>query len=178
MQVDGGKWYYYCDLSGNGTSANSGALNGGVDYTTHDLLDAIFNQDINGLIGGGGNTTDTYRYATINGVHLALPTYGAAISGGGLAVPPQGIGQYQNGTAVGSVLSANNSTYNDFLAVWDAYNGTGTGLNISGVPTGWASSSFWSATPTSSGHATVEMSTGAVFNNPDSQIWYVAVQVL
>ena len=103
---------------------------------------------------------------------------GRQLVGAALLPPPSGIGAGQNGTAVGSVTSANNSTYNDFLAVWDAYNGTGTGVNISGVPTGWASSSFWSATPTSSGHATVEMSTGAVFNNPDSQIWYVAVQVL
>ncbi|MEI6029310.1 MAG: Ig-like domain-containing protein, partial [Betaproteobacteria bacterium] len=124
VQVDGGKWYYFWDRSGDGTSANTGSLNGGSDYTTHDVLDGIFNQDINGVVGGGGDTTDTYRYATINGVHLALPT------AGGVTSPPYGaagINAYQPGTAVGSATASNgsnaeNATYNDLLAVWDAYN--------------------------------------------------------
>ena len=106
-----------------------------------------------------------------------MPTYGAAITGAGLANPPAGIGAYQNGTAVGSVLSANNSTYNDLLAVWDAYNGTGTGFNINGIPSGWWPTSYSSATPTSSGHAAVEL-TGGVFNDADSLRCYVALQVL
>ncbi|MGI9213079.1 MAG: Calx-beta domain-containing protein, partial [Methylococcaceae bacterium] len=117
VKVDGGHWYYFWDRSGDGTSA-------GHDDTTHDWLDQIFNQDINGAVGGGDNTNNTYRYATINGVHVALPRQGdgrTGISGH----------YYANGTAVGgspaSVGStAINPTYNDLLAVWDAYNGTGT----------------------------------------------------
>mgnify|MGYP000515278497 FL=1 len=63
----GGNWYYFWDLSGNG-SADSG------DYwTDHNILDAIFNQSITGTTGVG-DTTDTQRYATIGGVRLALPT--------------------------------------------------------------------------------------------------------
>jgi len=75
VQADGGNWYYYWDRSGNGEST-------GNDSTTHNVLDAIFNQDINGNVNPVRNvdnsfeSTDTYRYATINGVSLALPTVG------------------------------------------------------------------------------------------------------
>ena len=58
VQVDGGQWYYHWDRSGDGTSADTGSLNGGVDYTTHDVLDGIFTQDIGGT-GGGGATPRT-----------------------------------------------------------------------------------------------------------------------
>lgn len=46
VQVEG-NWYYYWDRSGNGTSTNSGSLNGGLDNTTHNVLDGIFNKDFN-----------------------------------------------------------------------------------------------------------------------------------
>jgi hypothetical protein len=180
VQVDGGKWYYFWDLSGDGTSVNTGPLNGGADYTTHDVLDGIFNQDINGVVGGGGNTSDTYRYATINGVHLALPTVG------GVTSPPYGSGgidNYQPGTAVGSASAANgsnavNATYDDLLAVWDAYNGTGTGTGATGTPSGWQASSYWSATSSASGHAGVYLDFGGVLDYYDSLTSYVALQVL
>jgi hypothetical protein len=58
VQVDGGKWYYHWDRSGDGTSANKGPLNGGVDVTYEDVLDGIFNQDVNGVVGVGGKTTE------------------------------------------------------------------------------------------------------------------------
>ena len=155
-QVDGGKWFYYWDLSGDGTSthATAGTLNGGVDYTSHDFLDGIFNTNINGVINnsvanadGLYGTTDVYRYATINGVHLALPT------AGGVTSPPfgaNGIDHYQPGTAVGSVDGRNavNATYDDLLAVWDAYNGTATTRFLGGLPQGWkVYAGYWSATP-------------------------------
>ena len=108
VQVDGGQWFYYWDRSGDGTNVNTGSLNGGVDYTTHNVLDGIFNQDISGVVGGGGNTTDTYRYATLNGVHLALPT------AGGQSSPPYGAGginNYEPSTAISG--TAANATYND-----------------------------------------------------------------
>jgi len=167
VQVDGGQWFYYWDRSGNGTSANSGTLNGGVDYTTHDVLDGIFNQNISGVVGGGGNTTDTYRYATLNGVHLALPTAGGV-----------GISLFQPSTAISG--SAANAAYNDLLAVWDANNGTGAGDNgVDGTPSGWQATSFWSATPSASGHAGVLMNCGYVFDLPDNGVVsFVALQVL
>ena len=180
VQVDGGKWYYYWDRSGDGTSADTGSLNGGLDYTTHEVLDGIFNQDINGVVGGGGNTSDTYRYATINGIKLALPTVG------GVTSPPYGSGgidNYQLGTAVGSATAANgsnaaNTTYNDLLAVWDAYNGTGTGTDANGTPSGWQTYWYWSATSSASGHAGVRLDNGFVHGSYDYNVCYVALQVL
>ena len=173
VQVDGGKWYYYWDRSGDGTLDDFGSLNGGVDTTTHDVLDAIFNQDINGVVGGGGNTTDTYRYATINGVHLALPKFGSQ------AVLPTTQNYISSqGTSIGAGSNSTNNTYDDLLAVWDAYNGTGTQTNISGTPTGWQSAYYWSATTSNLGHALVGLSTGYVWNYPDTNNYYVALQVL
>ena len=144
------------------------------------MLDSIFNQNINGVVGGGGNTTDVYRYATLNGVHLALPTVGGQSSspyGAG------GINNYQPGTPVGSSpastgSTAVNSIYSDLLAVWDAYNGTGTGTNINGTPADWQANGYWSATPWASGHATVGLYDGYVFPLSDTYNTCVALQVL
>ncbi len=182
VQVDGGNWFYHWDRSGDGTSRlnNTGSLNGGVDNATHDVLDGIFNQDINGNTGGGGNTDNTYRYATLNGVHLALPT------AGGQSAPPYGAGginTYQPGTSVGSSPASAgsnvvNNTYNDYLAVWDAYNGAGTSINIDGAPAGWQPSSYWSATPSASGHAFVCLGNGLVYDAYDAYAYFVALQVL
>jgi hypothetical protein len=171
VQVEG-KWYYFWDRSGDGTSANSGSLNGGVDTTTHDELDGIFNQDISGNVGGGGNTTDTYRYATLNGVQLALPT-----ANGGQAYP-QGINAYQNGTAADGTGTANNSSFDELLAIWDTHNGTGTGLSDSGTPSAWQANLYWSATPWASGHADVYLNAGRVIDFYDYNYLYVALQVL
>ncbi len=173
VQVEG-KWYYYWDRSGDGTSANTGSLNGGMDSTTHNVLDGIFTQDVNGTVGGGGNTTDTYRYATLNGVKVALPT-----ANGGLAYP-NGINATQNGTIfdVNTPSNGATSSYDELLAIWDAYNGTGTGTNLNGTPPGWLASAYWSATPSASGHAEVALSTGYVPDFTDINSLNVALQVL
>jgi hypothetical protein len=181
VQVDGGKWYYFWDRSGDGSTADTGNLNGGVDYTNHDVLDGIFTQDINGVVGGVGDTTDTYRYATLNGVRVALPTVGGVTSppyGGG------GISNYQPGTAIGSSPSTEGSNavnvdYNDYLAIWDAYNGSGAGsANLDGAPPGWLSAGYWASTPTSVGHAGFAMFTGYIGNGSDDTPIYAALQVL
>jgi hypothetical protein len=144
-----------------------------VDNTTHDVLDAIFNQDINGVVGGGGNATDTYRYATISGVHLALPT-----AGGG-----QSYSNYQPGTAVGSSPAATgsnevNATYNDLLAIWDAYNSTQAGeTNVIAMPPEWKRDNYWSATQLDTWHVVVG-DTGMVWGIADENVNYVALQVL
>ncbi len=106
VKVDGGKVYYYWDRSGDGTSNDSGTLNSGNDYIQHDVLDSIFNKDINGNtnnsvanVDGQFGTTDIYRYGTLNGVQLALPTIG------GTSFPPygaNGVDAYQPPTALQS----------------------------------------------------------------------------
>jgi hypothetical protein len=50
--------------------------------------------------------------------------------------------------------------------------------HFSGAPPGWVSSSYWSATPSGSGHAVVSLINGNVVNNIDSSNSYVAFQVL
>ena len=167
-----GAWYYYWDRSGDGT-------NNGTDRTTHNVLDGIFTSTLYevliGTTGTGTDTTDDVRYANLNGVKVALPT-----ANGGVAYP-QDINAYQNGTSYTDADASTNGTtgtFNELLAIWDAYNGTGTGTNINGTPSGWQANSYWSATPLASGHAIVYLNPGYVGNNLDPYDYYVALQVL
>ncbi len=76
VQVSG-KWYYFWDTNTNGSA-------GTADTSTHNELDLIFKNnstfvDVNptwtgGVTAAGNNTTDTYRFAVVNGVKVALPT--------------------------------------------------------------------------------------------------------
>ena len=139
VQVEGA-WYYYWDRSGDGTSADIGALNGGRDWGDHNVLDGIFTSTLAqvtaGTVGTGTDTTDLIRYANLNGVKVALPT-----ANGGVAYP-QGLGQ-QNGTSysdAGPGTNGTTGTFNELLAIWDANNGTGTGAGSAGAigaPAGW-----------------------------------------
>ncbi len=186
VQVDDGRWYYFWDLSGNGASTpqgqTAGTLNGGKDYTTHDNLDLIFQENYSGVVTAG-DSTEAKRYATINGVHLALPTVG------GVLVAPYGatgINNFQPGTSVGSATPTNgsnalNDAYNDYLAIWDAYNGTGTAGMVSGTPSGWVDDSYWTASPSTdvTAHAYVFLANGFVFGGaPDSKNGFVALEAL
>jgi hypothetical protein len=165
VQVEGA-WYYFWDAGAN-------------DLKTHDVLDGLFKYNSTGGLnpGTGTDTTDAYRFATLNGVKVALPTLG--LSGAFTAGD-------QPGTAVGSATAANgsnatNNTYNDMLSIWDAYNGTDTGSSVSGLPTGWGSdgqSAYWSATTSPSGHALVDLNLGRVLDLSDNLGHYVVLQVL
>ena len=46
------------------------------------------------------------------------------------------------------------------------------------IPSGWTGSYYWSASPTSSGHANVNLNNGNVNNNNDTNNKYVAFEVL
>ena len=153
VQVEG-KWYYYWDRSGDGTSANTGSLNGSTDTVTHDTLDTIFKYDINGNLNpnAGTNTDSVYRYATINGVQLALPTSNGDITH---VTNPAGTSATGGGTT-------NNSVYDEMLAIWDNFNGTSTSTLISGAPTGWANAVYNTATLVSStAHEVIGMPDGS-----------------
>jgi hypothetical protein len=61
-------------------------------------------------------------------------------------------GVYKKGTAASNSAEADNTTYNDLLAIWYNYNGTSTleypaSALQAGVPDGWGSGFYWSATP-------------------------------
>ncbi len=171
VQVEG-SWYYYWDRSGDGSNANSGSLNGGVDYTNHDVLDTIFRYASDyTTLDSDSNTDDSYRYATLNGVKVALPVLGGAL-------PSSGSHYFSNGTAINS-SSEFNSSYDGFLAIWDAFNGSGLGTNSNGTPSGWKVDGYLSASLSSSGHAIIGLDNGGVHDLSDSSHSdYVALQVL
>jgi serralysin len=179
VTVDGGSTYYFWDRSGDGT-ANS------ADVTTHNALDAWFNHDVYGTVNstsvnvdGNYGTTETYRYATLytdSGaqIALALPT----MNGVGSAAP-YGLGNRQIGTSIGNGSNDANSTFSDLLAIWDAYNGTGTDYSA-GLPTGWLQNAYWSSTEATDGHVRVSFNTAIPTStiDTDSSNKYAAFQVL
>ena len=162
VEIDGGKWFYHWDRNGNGDSSD--------DSIPRYELNTLFNADSQG-VKGPAFTTDTYRYATLNGILLALPTYGvsADVMNSWLNTKAQEEPNDPNwgnmlppGTAVGSANQAEgdnslNPAYDGLLAIWDAFNGTAvTGLAPmdwntapSGRPPGWGSpwAEYASATP-------------------------------
>jgi hypothetical protein len=169
VQVEGA-WYYYWDRNGNGISQ---------DFASHDELDGIFTSTLSevnaGTTGTGTDTTDLIRYANLNGVKLALPT-----ANGGVAIT-QWLSSDPNGTSytdAGVSTNGTTSTFNELLAIWDAYNGTGTDSLVEGVPPGWMRGEYLSATPSASGHAKVLLSIGVVMDWRDVIHWSVALQVL
>jgi len=64
------------------------------------------------------------------------------------------------------------------MAMWDAFNGSGTGTKLTGIPSGWQAYVYWSATPSSYGHAFVNLGYGRVDDNFDTFDAYVALEVL
>jgi hypothetical protein len=171
IQVEG-KWYYFWDRDGDSISTYA-------DQATHNDLDVIFNHDSSGVTNstvenadGNKGTTDTFRFGTINGVDLALPTYGGSLSGENV------ITGSHPGTATEENTAANNTAYNGLLAVWDSVNGTSTGTNISGIPPGWLANDYWSATPSASGHGRIFLHLGYVMDSPDTTAVFVALEVL
>ncbi len=208
VQVDGGKWFYFWQNPWPTGTSTLPLLDPNSNLTTH-ALSNIFTQDINGntstaVAAGTFSVSETYRYATINGMHLAVPTYGGSLNGnGGVSFDSASTWNREAGTAVGSDTPAAGSTavnpvYNDLLAIWDAYNGTGTATAATpGLPSAWTSlisanpQPFWSADvggvgiDTSSGVAVdltgavqVDSATGTVLMQDQAALHYVAVQLV
>jgi hypothetical protein len=178
VQVEG-KWYYHLDRNGDGTTVGDAYYRDTGTYRLSEIYD-LFKQDINGV--AGASTNDTYRYATVNGVKLALPTLGTSPNAG-----------LMNGTALNSP-SQTNPSYDDLSAIWDAYNGTrvgsysgqnldssnrGSGDITSGAPGAWVNDSYVSATPwpSSTDYAALRVYDGLVFNHANWGM-NVALQVL
>ncbi len=179
VQVSG-KWFYHWDRSGDGTSADTGSLNGGYDYTTSTVLSSIFNQTFAQLGTGNttaGGTSDTVRFATLNGVYVALPTQGSTTL---VATPPvsPNYGTSAPGTSISLNTTTANPTYTDLLSIWDSFNGTGVGTGTSGLPTNWRGNAYWASTVTSLGHTLVTLYDGRAIDADNASNQYVAVQVL
>ena len=165
VQVDGGKWFYHWDVSGDGTATDRDDTSQPKDYVLAWRLHDIFKNDVNGNVGLG--TSETYRYATLNGVHLALPTIGLPgkdlTDYSALTDSKDWISIVQANTVIGSVEGEGDNTinplYDDLLAIWDAHNGTAISAvqigepwvgSIRGTPKDWNSAGwgeYASATP-------------------------------
>ena len=187
VQVDGGRWYYYWDRSGDGSSADAGGLNGGVDHMTMDQLAPIFNKDLYLASNPAGNQVDfRYHYASLNGVKLSLPLHGEPSVN--TTISSLDWFGYRSATSIGSATagvgsSVTNTSYDDLLAVWDAYNGISTvsGTGISGVPPLWREGAYWSSTPWYDGYVSVHLGgSHAGYLGPYNRPWnaMVALEVL
>ncbi|MFZ2968901.1 MAG: cadherin repeat domain-containing protein [Sulfuricurvum sp.] len=161
-----GKLYYAWDLNGDGKISADQNVNGQFDSTgavvnasgsgyqydlvSHDVLDTIF----------GGNTTNTAHTVTLNGVQVALPTTGTG----------------NTSETSDYFLSDNNSAYTDMAKIWDTNN---SGAQTSGYPSEWtAANPYWTATPTTAGHAVISLDNGYIASFQDGAYAYVALQVL
>ena len=185
IKIDGGKYYYFWDKNGDGSELDR------FDVSTHDQLDLIFNEDINGGLNPAQDTTDTFRYATLNGIRVALPTYGGGLDGNGnVYVPTNGDSYGQAGTSIGStrglfsyqVTDQINLLYDDLWAISDAFNGTSVGNQApfpQDVPLDWKGPvSYWSSTPISQGmHIMVTLGHGVSVAKEDFYNSNVALQV-
>ncbi len=152
VQVEG-SWYYYWDRSGDGVW-------GAADRISYFTLNGIF----------------TSSTVTLNGVQVALPS---------LTISVANENRNQAGTSYSDAGSTTNgtssATYDSLLAIWDAYNGTGTDTNISGVPTNWAPNNYWSSTYKTNNNGPlnyITLNTGYVGNDEDNALMYAALRVL
>ena len=164
VQVEGKLYYFWDrDKSNNATSADTITMDG--------LEQLAFGSNV------GTVFTESNRTFTLNGVTLALPTDGLPDTVLNSSVSVSGT-SWSNATAGWSTSTSSNATYDDLLAIWDAFNGTSTGAGLQGVPAGWGLSYYWSATPSASGHAYVYLGDGYVYDDFDNDLNHVALQVL
>ena len=191
VTVDNGSTFYYWDRNSSGGGAGTAAATTANDGISHTTLNGIFKYDSTGapnLDLGTTGTSSTFRYGTLyttsGTLQVALPTQGdSALPGystSGTTRTPSAVG---DATTASLGSTADNGTYNDLLAVWDAYNGQSiTDTSISGTPTSWSSGRYWAADmfPSYNGHSTVTLAADAnrVWALADATPYYVALQVL
>ena len=127
---------------------------------------------------GVHSTPDAGNWSTASGLE------GQTLAGVQLTFAPSGhstvIGYgRQPGTAVSDGATVN-PTYDGMMAIWDAYNGAGTGTGGVGAPIGWSPwSYYWSSTPVSgSQHVRARLDNGSVINLDDFQQYSAAYRVL
>jgi uncharacterized delta-60 repeat protein len=190
VHVDG-QFYYAWDLNGDGVHNNQRVSTGKFDetgvvanaagsgfqfdfLTRHDVLDNlfVFLNDFS-TAKSVADTTNDHRFATLNGVKLALPTLGHA------GETFSSNNNFFPGTEIdNSPPGENNITYNDLLAVWDGHNGIQTTTQSIGLPQGWQSASYATATPSSNGYALFSFQSGFANDATDFNLHFMALQVL
>ncbi|MGE0100667.1 MAG: hypothetical protein AB7S86_20210, partial [Hydrogenophaga sp.] len=182
VNVDG-KVYYVWDRNSDGVHD----LNDQARFTD---LDALFNRSNGGTglpegagtaVGVVGDLDHVFRGHTfqLGGTtpwNFQLPTYGGPLAANGYDAASPGSYQLFPGTSVSG--SANNPTYNDMLAIWDAFNGTGTLGDVDGTPPGWAvNGNYATATPWGTGRAEFGFN-GSITQASESDWNYVVFEQL
>jgi hypothetical protein len=162
VQVEG-NWYYVFDRNADG-------LHTSADIWSMTNIEKTFYGNPAGLA-----ITETKRQVVLDGVTLLVPTDGRT----GTTI---GGATFVAGTSVDDP-SENNPTYSDLAAIWDAFNGSSTGTGAAGVPPGWASGIYWTATPSGGSGATnhhgrLNLTNGYINNNEDALENYVVFQVI
>jgi methionine-rich copper-binding protein CopC len=178
VQVEN-KWYYQWDVDGDGNITSS-------DRKNLDELEILGFGTSTGTVFTEGNRT-----FTLNGVQLALPTIGAS----NVAIGAQ-LGTSFSNTTGRDTTDSSNAVYDDFLAIWDSFNGSGLLTGGAGQPSGlptvptipvnkWSSTlGYWSATPgtaTGTSHMSFSMANGSVSSvadNTTTLLKHVVFQVL
>jgi hypothetical protein len=152
VQVEG-KWYYFWDrdLIDNHTPTYSPPT---------DRISFTGLQTMMQAAGLEGPISESNRTFKVNGVTLKLVTDGR--DGQTLISDTQ---VWVNGTSNSGQGIVENTTYDDMLALWDAFNGTGTGANTNGPVPGWGNGHYWTATPSAAGdgYAAVGTNSGATY---------------
>lgn len=144
VQVEG-KWYYVWDPDKSGDLGYGPSL-----FNPNGTDDRRHMSDITKALGITGVTENNSEF-TINGVRLKLPVAGVPLD--------EMNRRHMNGTTwsidtPGADTGATpNVKYDDLLAIWDAYNGTGTATTTGNFtnPAGWADAYYWTANAYSSG---------------------------
>ncbi|WP_306045102.1 Ig-like domain-containing protein, partial [Nioella sp. MMSF_3534] len=155
-----GRTYYYWDRDNSGGS--SGISDGSdPDLATHNELDALFN--------GGADTTNSSSTVIVTNSSGQIIT---------LRLPELGDPSHVEGTttSIGGYEADNNPGYTGLLDIWDELN---IGFTTNGIPAGWPSAVFWSASSTGSEvHAALSLTTGATNSTNDAWSRFVALEVV
>jgi hypothetical protein len=149
------QWFYYWDRSGDGTSDNSGVLNGGADFVSFEHLNALFNHDVRGKVRREG-INNLYRYGTINAIQLALPT--------------SGTGKKDESSPSHTYIVDRSGKFSDLCAVWSASGFT--------APVGWIENRYATATPSGLGYSSLNLGNGEMSEMIHYNTPYVALEVL
>ena len=174
------------DVYGNNANLSHAAVAANTDYR----VDTIDLGGTDGLLIRGAQADGNWYFAwdgNGNGIHNDFGNWGSmsALNGQNYngvttTLPEFGMAALSEGFKPGTAVSGggDNPTYDGMLAIWDAYNGSGTATGVAGVPTGWSGNYYWSATPSPSGHARVYLFNGYVVDASDSYNGNAAYQVL
>ena len=131
LQVEG-KWYYQWDMNADGViDPNVSREATPTNKLTDDFqVMAWLEQEF----FGGASVTENNRNFTVDGVDVALPTIGAQ------TVTDLQLYEgtaWSTGTPNYDTDPQSNPSYDDLLAIWDAFNGTATDSGAEGLPAGW-----------------------------------------